>query len=283
MWSSRCNRTTPDMSLRHSNPRRWILYSGGTVSIRFCNERSIFRRIFSKAPRKNCWKTIEHFKKNSKRDVPTMPHSGLIAENNWSSCINIRTFMKRNIEDIQWQESLSCQTESLRSYGTRRTVHLCMNDLTFRNRNAVLVSFKARETLQSDSEAIERTVIDLISDAHRGWLQEHETHHPFQRDFWCMIMSHSGLKWRCNAEWLHVFSSCVLRRFYLFRIVENRITNCRKTKMRLYFFDQRNGFTPPRETDKPVFSLRADGTIEIPKLYGPGRDITGKLTPEELP
>ena len=70
--------------------------------------------------------------------------------------------MKRNIEDIQWQESLSCQTESLRSYGTRRTVHLCMNDLTFRNRNAVLVSFKARETLQSDSEAIERTVIDLI-------------------------------------------------------------------------------------------------------------------------
>ena len=41
-------------------------------------------------------------------------------------------------------------------------MHLCMNDLTFRNRNAVLVSFKARGTLQSGSEAIERTVIDSI-------------------------------------------------------------------------------------------------------------------------
>ncbi len=70
--------------------------------------------------------------------------------------------MKRNIEDIQWQESLSCQTESLRSSGTRRTEYLCMNDLTFSNINAVRVSFKARETLQSDSEAIERTVIDSI-------------------------------------------------------------------------------------------------------------------------
>ena len=50
----------------------------------------------------------------------------------------------------------------------------------------------------------------------------------------------------------------------------------------VFVFDQRNGFTPPRETDKPVFSLRADGTIEMPKLYGPGHDITGKLTPEEL-
>ena len=39
----------------------------------------------------------------------------------------------------------------------------------------------------------------------------------------------------------------------------------------VFVFDQRNGFTPPRETDKPVFSLRADGTIEMPKLYGPGR------------
>ena len=70
--------------------------------------------------------------------------------------------MKRNIEDIQWQESLSCRTESLSSSGTRRTEYLCMNDLTFRSRNAVRVSFKARETLQSDSEAIERTVIDSI-------------------------------------------------------------------------------------------------------------------------
>jgi len=50
----------------------------------------------------------------------------------------------------------------------------------------------------------------------------------------------------------------------------------------VFVFDQRNGFTPPRETDKPVFSLRADGTIEMPKLYGSGHDITGKLTPEEL-
>ena len=50
----------------------------------------------------------------------------------------------------------------------------------------------------------------------------------------------------------------------------------------IFIFDQQNGFTPPRKSNAPVFLLRANGEIEMPELYGQGRDVTGKLSPTEV-
>ncbi len=50
----------------------------------------------------------------------------------------------------------------------------------------------------------------------------------------------------------------------------------------IFIFDQQNGFMPPRKSKAPVFLLRANGQIEMPELYGAGRDVKGKLTPAEV-
>ena len=53
-------------------------------------------------------------------------------------------------------------------------------------------------------------------------------------------------------------------------------------KEAVFIYDERNGFTPPRQNAAPVLTIRTDGTIEMPTLYGQGRDITGKFSQQEL-
>ena len=50
----------------------------------------------------------------------------------------------------------------------------------------------------------------------------------------------------------------------------------------IFAYDLKNGFTPPRQNQAPALLIRANGTIEMPSLYGEGRDIKGQLTPAEL-
>ena len=47
-------------------------------------------------------------------------------------------------------------------------------------------------------------------------------------------------------------------------------------------FDLHSGFTLPRLNSAPVVSIRADGTVLMPDLYGQGKDITGKISGKEL-
>lgn len=50
----------------------------------------------------------------------------------------------------------------------------------------------------------------------------------------------------------------------------------------IFVFDLKNGFTPPRQNNSPKLLIRANGQIEMPSLYGEGRDIEGKLNETEL-
>ena len=50
----------------------------------------------------------------------------------------------------------------------------------------------------------------------------------------------------------------------------------------IFVFDLKNGFTPPRQNNSPTLLIRANGKIEMPSLYGEGRDIEGKLNETEL-
>ncbi len=50
----------------------------------------------------------------------------------------------------------------------------------------------------------------------------------------------------------------------------------------IFAYDLQNGFTPPRQNNAPVLLIRANGTVEMPSLYGEGRDIKGKLSAKEL-
>ena len=50
----------------------------------------------------------------------------------------------------------------------------------------------------------------------------------------------------------------------------------------IFVYDEQNGFTPPRKSSAPVFLLRANGSIEMPSLYGQGSDIKGKISAREL-
>lgn len=47
-------------------------------------------------------------------------------------------------------------------------------------------------------------------------------------------------------------------------------------------FDQQSGFTPPRQNKAPVLSILANGTVQMPDLYGQSRDVTGKISQTEL-
>lgn len=46
--------------------------------------------------------------------------------------------------------------------------------------------------------------------------------------------------------------------------------------------DYRGGFTPPRKSDRPTLSILSDGTVLVPDNYGQSRDLSDKLTAEEL-
>ena len=50
----------------------------------------------------------------------------------------------------------------------------------------------------------------------------------------------------------------------------------------VFVYDEQNGFTPPRQNDSPMLTIRANGTIEMPTLYGQGRDVNGKISQQEL-
>ncbi|MDA7905076.1 hypothetical protein N9A80_01895 [Rhodopirellula sp.] len=50
----------------------------------------------------------------------------------------------------------------------------------------------------------------------------------------------------------------------------------------IFLYDEQNGFTPPRKSQRPVFLLRADGSIEMPSLYGKGHDIKAKISAVEI-
>ncbi len=50
----------------------------------------------------------------------------------------------------------------------------------------------------------------------------------------------------------------------------------------IFAYDLKNGFTPPRQNNAPALLIRANGKIEMPSLYGQGRDIEGQLTVEEV-
>ncbi|HBV63169.1 MAG TPA: hypothetical protein DEF45_09135 [Rhodopirellula sp.] len=50
----------------------------------------------------------------------------------------------------------------------------------------------------------------------------------------------------------------------------------------IFAYDLKNGFTPPRQNSAPALLIRANGNIEMPSLYGEGRDIKGKLDAHEL-
>ncbi len=50
----------------------------------------------------------------------------------------------------------------------------------------------------------------------------------------------------------------------------------------IFIYDQQNGFMPPRKSKAPVFLMRANGQIEMPELYGNGKDVKGKLSPAEV-
>jgi hypothetical protein len=50
----------------------------------------------------------------------------------------------------------------------------------------------------------------------------------------------------------------------------------------IFVYDEQNGFTPPRKNNAPVLLIRANGIIEMPSLYGKGRDIKGKISAEDL-
>lgn len=50
----------------------------------------------------------------------------------------------------------------------------------------------------------------------------------------------------------------------------------------IFLYDEQNGFTSPRKSQKPVFLLRADGSIEMPSLYGRGNDLNGKISEAEV-
>lgn len=50
----------------------------------------------------------------------------------------------------------------------------------------------------------------------------------------------------------------------------------------IFLYDEQNGFTPPRKSQKPVFLLRADGSIEMPSLFGRGNDIKAKISAAEV-
>lgn len=50
----------------------------------------------------------------------------------------------------------------------------------------------------------------------------------------------------------------------------------------IFAYDLQNGFTPPRQNLAPVLLIRANGRVEMPSLYGEGRDIKGQLSETEL-
>ena len=47
-------------------------------------------------------------------------------------------------------------------------------------------------------------------------------------------------------------------------------------------FDHQNGFTPPRQNQAPLLSVLADGTVLMPSIFGETRDVSGKISPDEL-
>lgn len=46
--------------------------------------------------------------------------------------------------------------------------------------------------------------------------------------------------------------------------------------------EYKGGFTPPRTSEAPWLTVRADGSVEMPDRFGQGKDFTAKITPEEL-
>ncbi len=50
----------------------------------------------------------------------------------------------------------------------------------------------------------------------------------------------------------------------------------------IFAYDLKNGFTPPRQNNAPAFLIRANGKIEMPSLYGEGRDIKGEMSATAL-
>ena len=50
----------------------------------------------------------------------------------------------------------------------------------------------------------------------------------------------------------------------------------------IFVYDLKNGFTLPRQNNAPVLLIRANGKVEMPSLYGEGRDIKGELSEKEL-
>ncbi len=46
--------------------------------------------------------------------------------------------------------------------------------------------------------------------------------------------------------------------------------------------DYKGGFTPPRLKKDPALSILADGTVLMPDRFGMGKDVTGKVSKEEL-
>ncbi|MDA7492946.1 hypothetical protein N8510_02505 [bacterium] len=50
----------------------------------------------------------------------------------------------------------------------------------------------------------------------------------------------------------------------------------------IFAYDLKNGFTPPRQNNAPAFLIRANGKIEMPSLYGEGRNVKGQLSANEL-
>jgi len=47
-------------------------------------------------------------------------------------------------------------------------------------------------------------------------------------------------------------------------------------------YDEQNGFTLPRQNDAPLLSILADGTVQMPDAFGEARDVTGKISKDEL-
>ena len=47
-------------------------------------------------------------------------------------------------------------------------------------------------------------------------------------------------------------------------------------------YDEQNGFTLPRQNEAPLLSILADGTVQMPDAFGTSRDVTGKISKDEL-
>ena len=50
----------------------------------------------------------------------------------------------------------------------------------------------------------------------------------------------------------------------------------------IFVYDLQNGFNPPRQNKTPMLLIRANGKIEMPSLYGEGRNVRGNLSDTEL-